>query len=236
MTDNGAIPGASTGSLKMKLNLLQGKSQNSYPFYGMKELPPASSTLGSQDLLSVYDLTSAFNRFCGPRKLREDLPSFLPHLVGDLNLNSDIDKSSSSSLKSLIEKPPITGKEINPLSASAMTGFRLQPGAVPEQYRVFQSSKDPRELQALGLLDVNGMNGTESEEARRRKKMKRTLEDGDGMGSDGEERKFKRHKSEAKEKKEKKKKKDKKKKKGDDESRKHRKSQEMSPSAFNMQL
>lgn len=42
-----------------------------------------------------------------------------------------------SSLRMLVEKPPITGKEITSLSASAMAGFRLTPGAVPEPYRYF---------------------------------------------------------------------------------------------------
>ena len=36
----------------------------------------------------------------------------------------------SSSLRSLIEKAPITGKEFIPLSGSALTGFRLHPGPV----------------------------------------------------------------------------------------------------------
>lgn len=40
-----------------------------------------------------------------------------------------------SSLRMLVEKPPITGKEVTNLSASAMAGFRLTPGAVPEPYR-----------------------------------------------------------------------------------------------------
>ena len=35
-----------------------------------------------------------------------------------------------SSLRSLIEKPPITGKELNLLSGSQLTGFRLHPGPV----------------------------------------------------------------------------------------------------------
>jgi len=35
-----------------------------------------------------------------------------------------------SSLRSVIEKPPILGKELVPLSGHSLTGFRLHPGPV----------------------------------------------------------------------------------------------------------
>jgi len=35
-----------------------------------------------------------------------------------------------SSLRSVIEKPPIVGKELAPLSGHSLTGFRLHPGPV----------------------------------------------------------------------------------------------------------
>lgn len=43
---------------------------------------------------------------------------------------------SSDSLRQLIEKPPIGGKELIPLSLSQLVGFRLHPGPLPEKYRV----------------------------------------------------------------------------------------------------
>ena len=43
--------------------------------------------------------------------------------------------SSTDSLKQLIEKPPIGGKELNPLTQSQLVGFRLHPGPLPEKYR-----------------------------------------------------------------------------------------------------
>ncbi|KAK4883384.1 hypothetical protein RN001_006703 [Aquatica leii] len=41
----------------------------------------------------------------------------------------------NSSLRSVIEKPPIGGKELLPLTSSQLDGFRLHPGPLPEQYR-----------------------------------------------------------------------------------------------------
>lgn len=115
-------------------------------------------------------MSAAYHRFCGAKKMREDLASFLPHLVGNFNFDSSLEfrfaisvvfiypknlflslfyltnlenlfpiffdaKTFFSSLRMLVEKPPITGKEITSLSSSAMAGFRLTPGAVPEPYR-----------------------------------------------------------------------------------------------------
>ena len=42
----------------------------------------------------------------------------------------------TSSLRSLIEKAPILGKELTPLSGSALVGFRLHPGPV-EKFILF---------------------------------------------------------------------------------------------------
>lgn len=42
-------------------------------------------------------------------------------------------------MRSLIEKPPITGKEIIPLTSSQLTGFRLHPGPLPEKYRLMHT-------------------------------------------------------------------------------------------------
>lgn len=42
-----------------------------------------------------------------------------------------------SSLRKLIEKPPITGKEIQPLSSTSLNGFRLNPGPVDERFLLF---------------------------------------------------------------------------------------------------
>jgi hypothetical protein len=43
--------------------------------------------LGSDDLIARFDLSSAFNRFCGPKKPKEDLNSFIGGICGTSNLN-----------------------------------------------------------------------------------------------------------------------------------------------------
>ena len=78
-------------------------------------------------------MEDSYNRFCCRRKLKDQLSSFLPNLPGN-----GIDTpapNDSSSLRSLIDKPPICGKELLPLTPSLLTGFRLHPGPLPEQYR-----------------------------------------------------------------------------------------------------
>lgn len=35
-----------------------------------------------------------------------------------------------SSLQSVVDKPPVGGKELNPLPSHALSGFRLNPGPV----------------------------------------------------------------------------------------------------------
>uniref|UniRef100_A0A0R3PNP6 Mediator of RNA polymerase II transcription subunit 19 n=1 Tax=Angiostrongylus costaricensis TaxID=334426 RepID=A0A0R3PNP6_ANGCS len=105
------------------------------PFYTLKpELPPKSPMLGSSDLLTAYDLGAVYSRYCGAKRMREDLNSFLPQIYGNFNFSQAQDISS---LKMLVEKPPITGKEINTLSSTAMSGFRLTPGPVDEKRKDF---------------------------------------------------------------------------------------------------
>lgn len=46
----------------------------------------------------------------------------------------------NSSLRSVIEKPPIGGKELLPLTNVQLAGFRLHPGPLPEQYRYLNTT------------------------------------------------------------------------------------------------
>lgn len=43
-------------------------------------------------------------------------------------------------MRSVIEKPPIGGKELLPLSNVQLAGFRLHPGPLPEQYRYLNTT------------------------------------------------------------------------------------------------
>lgn len=47
----------------------------------------------------------------------------------------------NSTLRSIIEKPPIGGKELLPLTSVQLAGFRLHPGPLPDQYKYEQNTQ-----------------------------------------------------------------------------------------------
>ncbi|NXP83217.1 MED19 polymerase, partial [Ramphastos sulfuratus] len=87
---------------------------------------------GSTNLITHYNLEHAYNKFCG-KKVKEKLSNFLPDLPGMIDLPGSHD---SSSLRSLIEKPPICSSSFTPLTGTMLTGFRLHAGPLPEQCRL----------------------------------------------------------------------------------------------------
>ncbi|KFO56890.1 Mediator of RNA polymerase II transcription subunit 19, partial [Corvus brachyrhynchos] len=92
---------------------------------------------GSTNLITHYNLEHAYNKFCG-KKVKEKLSNFLPDLPGMIDLPGSHD---SSSLRSLIEKPPICGSSFTPLTGAMLTGFRLHPPPPsPLQHRQSVSS------------------------------------------------------------------------------------------------
>jgi len=132
----GPSAGSGAGLLRTKISLGGRKPAVVMPFLLMKpELPAPSPINGSMNLLTYYGLDHAWNKFCATnKKMKEELSAFLPHLPGNIDTPGHQDNSS---LRSLIDKPPITGKEILPLSTSALAGFKLQPGPIAEPYRIF---------------------------------------------------------------------------------------------------
>jgi mediator of RNA polymerase II transcription subunit 19 len=123
----------STGTLKTTISL--GKTPvivHSGPFYLMKEPPAESELTGATNLVSYHNLEHTFNKFCGGRKMKDQLSAFLPNLPGNIDTPAVQDNSS---LRLLIEKPPIGGKELLPLTTNQLQGFRLHQGPLPEQYR-----------------------------------------------------------------------------------------------------
>ncbi|XP_067933583.1 mediator of RNA polymerase II transcription subunit 19-like [Watersipora subatra] len=116
------------------------------PFYLCKDLPEPSEVTGSMNLIHHHGLQNAYAKFCG-KKMKEELSSVLS-LPGSINLSAS---DESSSLRSLIDRPPITGKELVPLSSSQLAGFRLHPGQLPEQHRLFAPQKKPKRSK----LEVN---------------------------------------------------------------------------------
>lgn len=85
-----------------------------------------SELTGATNLMSYYGLEHSYSKFSG-KKLKEQLSSFLPTLPGVIDSPGQQDNSS---LRSVIEKPPIGGKELLPLTNVQLDGFRLHPGPV----------------------------------------------------------------------------------------------------------
>ncbi|XP_002736628.1 uncharacterized protein LOC100378527 [Saccoglossus kowalevskii] len=104
------------------------------PFYLVRDMPVTSQQPGESNLVSHHGLEHAYNKFCS-KKIKEQLSAFLPHLPGMIDT---VGTQDNSSLRSLIDKQPILGKELLPLSTPALAGFRLHPGPIPEQYRLMQ--------------------------------------------------------------------------------------------------
>ncbi|XP_019866979.1 mediator of RNA polymerase II transcription subunit 19 [Aethina tumida] len=122
----------SSGTLKT--TILLGKNPSivpSGPFYLLKEPPGESELTGATNLMAYYGLEHSYSKFSG-KKLKEQLSSFLPTLPGVIDSPGQQDNSS---LRSVIEKPPIGGKDLLPLTSIQLDGFRLHPGPLPEQYR-----------------------------------------------------------------------------------------------------
>ncbi|RWS17500.1 mediator of RNA polymerase II transcription subunit 19-like protein [Dinothrombium tinctorium] len=116
----------STGTLKTTISL--GRTPtivHSGPFYLMKEPPDESELTGAANLMSHYNLEHSYNKFCCGRKMKDQLSAFLPNLPGNIDTPGTQDNSS---LRSLIDKPPICGKDLLNLSPAQLSGFRLHPG------------------------------------------------------------------------------------------------------------
>ncbi|KAF6771309.1 hypothetical protein AHF37_09769 [Paragonimus kellicotti] len=129
----------STGS-SMWINKLKivGSGQNwavapCEPFYLMGTEPPApdAALTGAKNLIEHYGLGNAYQKFCS-KPLREELSAFLPHLSGNVDVPASVD---GSGLMSLIERPPIRGKELRLFAPSQLDhAFRLHPGPLPQEY------------------------------------------------------------------------------------------------------
>merc|ERR1712071_599467 len=196
----------STGTLKTTISL--GKTPSivhTGPFYLHKELPGDTDLTGSTNLMAHYNLEHSYNKFSG-KKFKDSLSSFLPNLPGQIDTPGSVDNSS---LRSIIEKPPIGGKELVFLNNVQLAGFRLHPGPLPEQYRIAsvaqqkkkQKHKKSNETPAQETVS-GGAGGTPA-----------GIGEGAGSGGESYDKKHKKQKRHEEDKDRKKKKKEKKKKK-----------------------
>ncbi|BFZ18863.1 hypothetical protein BsWGS_21902 [Bradybaena similaris] len=191
----------SSGTLKTTISLVPGKTPSvihTGSFYLVKDIPDEAEITGSTNLLNYYNLEHSYNRFLN-KKLKEELSAFLPHLPGNIDSPGIQDNSS---LRSLIEKIPITGKEMIQLSGSALSGFRLHPGPLPEQYQTMNQMtqkkkkhkkkvKDSEKGSALQLAQTENSSG--EPEAKKPKRPKKEDDQKDKKKKKKEKKKKKKH-------------------------------------------
>ncbi|KFD63046.1 hypothetical protein M514_11716, partial [Trichuris suis] len=128
------------------------------------------------NLLSYYGLDHAWNKFCNNKKLKEELSAFMPNLPGNIDAAGHKD---GSSLRQLIEKPPICGKEILPLGSAETVGFRLLPGSIPEEYRTWSvgpSNAADKKKRKRKHENILGEEGPEEDAEKRAKRLKKEEE------------------------------------------------------------
>ncbi|OON15484.1 hypothetical protein X801_08713 [Opisthorchis viverrini] len=112
------------------------------PFYLMGTEPPATDAelTGAKNLIEHYGLGNAYQKFCS-KSLREELSAFLPHLSGNVDVPATVD---GSGLMSLIERPPIRGKELRLFAPGQLDhAFRLHPGPLPQEYAALFAAAPP---------------------------------------------------------------------------------------------
>ncbi|KAH7714590.1 Mediator complex [Aphelenchoides avenae] len=151
-----------------------------------KENP--SPLLGSDDLIDYLFISSSYGSYCGPKKLRGDLSSFLPQLCGTSKLNEQVDPAWN---QKLVEKPPIQ-KKIQTLSTNWTIGIKLAPGAgaagisparlAPADSSLFSMETSGQQEASVGSeYQEFGKNfhDPQEEKTKRRKMMKWSLDDMD---------------------------------------------------------
>ena len=127
----GAAAGDQSGSLKVKLQI-NPKPAAAFPFYLMRaDNISLNEVTGATNLMASKNLEHHYAKLAS-KKMKDSLSSFLPQLPGLVDTPGCQDNSS---LRGLIEKPPVGGKELLPLNQLQLAGFRLHPGPLPEQYR-----------------------------------------------------------------------------------------------------
>lgn len=135
--------------------------------------------------MAYYGLEHSYSKFSG-KKVKEQLSSFLPNLPGVID-GPGQNELDNSSLRSIIEKPPIIGKELIPLTSVQLAGFRLHPGPLPEHYRYLNTApakkhknkhkknkhKDGQIPPEASMMDTTGLDTHE----KKHKKQKRHEDD-----------------------------------------------------------
>merc|ERR1712061_262761 len=187
---SGGIPSSQNeagGNLKLSIALGQKGPTiiHKGPFYLVvkqdeKEFDPPEGTItGATNLMANKQLEKSYEKLT-TKKIKDTLQSFLPQLPGVVDTPGTQDNSS---LRGLIEKPPVCGKELHSLTPLQLAGFRLHPGPLPEQYRYSMQVQTKRRRKhkknrhkgsETPATDENqaGSSRNESEEREKRKEKK----------------------------------------------------------------
>merc|ERR1719383_1327780 len=106
-----------------------------------------------------------------------------------------VSQQDNSSLRQLIEKPPVGGKELMLLNQLQLAGFRLHPGPLPEQYRTLLNQMPTKEKKKhRGSETPAGEDKTEKER-REKKKHKKKDHDSEGAGAKKKKKEKKKKRS-----------------------------------------
>jgi len=158
------------------------------PFHLLRRQKPSSSNETASNQLNLHELDNMFNKF-NEKNIKDSLSSFLPHLPGYV----DAPGTTEDSLQSLIDKPPVGGRELAPLTESSLQGFRLMPGSVPDQYKFLNKPPDKKKKKKRRHNDDESYNGqTNNDLNQERKHKKKKKDDNNGERKKKEKKKKKK--------------------------------------------
>uniref|UniRef100_A0A0K2TVF9 Mediator of RNA polymerase II transcription subunit 19 n=1 Tax=Lepeophtheirus salmonis TaxID=72036 RepID=A0A0K2TVF9_LEPSM len=182
------------------------------PFYLMKQEHTLSNEItGATNLMASKGLEHSYSKLTA-KKMKNSLSSFLQNLPGIVDTPGSQDNSS---LRGIIEKPPVCGKELMPLNQLQLAGFRLHPGPLPEQYSCLtqiaskKKQKHKKHKHKTGVETPGGGGGgsvgggtevttggdvSEERERKREKKHKRHEKDAEDRKKKKKEKKKKKNK------------------------------------------
>jgi len=184
-------------ALKMKLQI----HPKPGPFYLMKtENIIQSEVTGATNLMASKNLEHSFAKLAS-KKMKDSLSSFLPQLPGMIDTPGSQDNSS---LRGVIDKPPVGGKEIVTLNQFQLTGFRLHPGPLPEQYKAMLNQVPGKDKKKSKKRKQRGSDtpghetntGDREEERERKRKHKKHDKESEERRKKKKEKKKKKYKDE----------------------------------------
>nr|ACO15145.1 Mediator of RNA polymerase II transcription subunit 19 [Caligus clemensi] len=196
-----SAPGSESLKLSIALSGVKPTIIQKGPFYLMKQdITLSHEITGATNLMASKGLEHSYSKLTA-KKMKNTLSSFLQNLPGIVDTPGSQDNSS---LRGIIEKPPVCGKELLPLNQLQLAGFRLHPGPLPEQYSCLtqiqskKKQKHKKHKYKTGGETPGGVESTgdvsEERERKREKKHKRHEKDAEDRKKKKKEKKKKKNK------------------------------------------